>query len=195
MVEGEDALERQARFQRESGMVGARLIPDVVVSTENTINGLPGMQPRLAEAIRKTKVGATTSLVVGDNYVAVAYVTNEEETDIISELPALSENASDDYLRKTIRETLLREKALAFYQSEIKAPGEDYLAKMKAIMDDASLNTNAKMQKAMEPFFSCFIQSKLLNGRERMRIGKTWKSSLKRIRKLFMRRSSFPFCA
>ena len=149
MVEGEDALERQARFQREAGLVGARVTP-CVVSTENTINGLPGMQPNLADKIRgQDNVGETTDWVAGSNYVAVAYVTEKNDTPMPSELPTLAENASTDILRKYIRDILLREKALEFFQREIKAPYEDFSVKIKALEADTSLDAATKQQQAM----------------------------------------------
>ena len=149
-TENEDAAQRSGRFQDEAAKAGAAVTPSGLVSTENTINGLPGAQPNLANAIRKlANVGDVSSLVMGTNYAAVAYVTDKQATVMPVELPAQAEGASNDYLRTTIRQMILREKALAFFNEQVKEPYEAYAAKVKEIEADQSLNPTARQQQLM----------------------------------------------
>ena len=139
--DGESAEVRQQRFQETAYDAGAPVTISVV-STEDTINGLPGVQSGLAEAIRRiAKEGEVTDRVIGANYTAVAYVAEKGETRIPAELT--------DYLRAVIRQKILREKALAFFRSDIQQPYEEYTAKVKAITEDTSLDNAAKQQQLM----------------------------------------------
>ena len=149
-TENEDAAQRSGRFQDEALKAGATVTPSGLVSTENTINGLPGVQPNLANAIRRlANVGEVTNLVMGTNYAAVAYVTDKQDTVMPVELPALAEGAANDYLRTTIRQTILREKALAFFEEKVKAPYEAYAEKVKEIEADQTMNSTMKQQQLM----------------------------------------------
>ena len=149
-TENEDAAQRSARFQEEAQKAGASVGSSGLVSTENTISGLPGAQPNLANAIRNlANVGDVTGLVMGTNYTAVAYVTEKQATVMPVELPALSDGASNDFLRTTIRQMILREKALAFFQAQVKEPYEAYVAKVKAIEEDKSASDAVKQQQIM----------------------------------------------
>ena len=149
VTENEDADQRSAHFEEEAVKAGATVTRSEV-ATENLVKGMTGEQPYLANAIRKlAKAGDVTGLVTGTNYAAIAYVKNTQATPMPVELPALIEGAADDYLRTTIRQMIQREKALAFFQEQVKGPYEAYAEKVKEIEADKSMNAADKQQQLM----------------------------------------------
>ena len=138
-VKDESEEVRRTRFQRDAAVKFGGVVTPSVVSTENTISGL-GSQPGLADAIRRVpNTGEVTDSVVSATFTAVAYVTEKGTTPMPSEVT--------DYLRASIRQKLLREKALAFFQNEVKKPYDEYMEKITAINNDTSLDTATRQQQ------------------------------------------------
>ena len=96
--------------------------------------GSLGCQKRLADAIRGVStLGGVTSLVVADEYVAVAMVTSMQATQMPDALPALAEESTPDALRAIIIDAITREKALDFFQKNVKAPYDAFIAGVEQI--------------------------------------------------------------
>ncbi|MCQ2396992.1 MAG: hypothetical protein MJ106_04785 [Lentisphaeria bacterium] len=159
-VEGEAQADRSKRFRTQAETTGAAVIDTGVVALDSAINGL-GNQERLADAIRKVaEVGGVTPMVVGDKFAAVAMVLTKEATKMPESLPELNA-ANIDALRHIISETIIHEKALAFFQKSVKEPYDNFQNTVNVLKEDRTLSDAQKQQMLMT--LQSSIDTDLLN--------------------------------
>ena len=152
-VKGENLAERLARFQQEAENVGAKVVQSGFVTGSDQIPGLPGRQANLANAIRKLEQqGQVSVLSYSATGMALACLTEVQPTALPAEITP--------EVRNLIVDTLLTEKALAFYQ-EKTAPFADIAAtvndrrelartKFDEIQKDQALSDEEKQSKVKE---------------------------------------------
>lgn len=133
VVDNEEQEARVSRYTAQAEKLGATVTPTGVVALGDMVGSL-GSQKRLADAIRGVStLGGVTSLVVADEYVAVAMVTSMQATQMPDALPALAEESTPDALRAIIIDAITREKALDFFQKNVKAPYDAFIAGVEQI--------------------------------------------------------------
>ncbi|MBP5300504.1 MAG: peptidylprolyl isomerase [Victivallales bacterium] len=148
-VENESEADRAERFKSVALKAGATVESSEIAPDSDVVKGLSGNQPALARAIRGlAEVGDVSNMVPGAGYAAVAYLTGKRSSELPNALPEAGEKAND-FLRSAIRRIIMREKALAFFESNVKAPYEAYSAKVKDIQEDSSLSPALRQQQIM----------------------------------------------
>ncbi len=149
-VQGESAEARQARFVAKATQAGATIAATGLLSTGNVIAGMEGPQPALAAAIRRQEnVGDVTNMVYGNTYTAVAYITEKKATPLPAALPAIEAGKPQDDIRSLISDTIVKEKAMAFFNAQIKAPYEAYAAEVKKLDEDKKLDDRTRRSRKM----------------------------------------------
>ena len=147
-VQGEDEAARLARFRKEAESLGAVCQSSGLVSTEDIISGLKGAQPNLAAAIRHAaQVGDVTRMAMGNGYVAIACITEKAPTNLPEALPELAADGKLDAVRQIIADTLLAERANAFFNEKVKQPFENFQTIADALRADNSLSDAERSER------------------------------------------------
>lgn len=145
VVQDEKLEDRVARFRGEAEKLGGFVASTGVVSLGDSIQGL-GAQPRLASAIRSVyELGGVTYPIYTDDFATVAMVTATQPTQMPESLPAL-EGAEQDPLRRIVSDAIFKKQAAEFYQAQVVAPYNAFLAKQAELESTSALNQRQKQQ-------------------------------------------------
>lgn len=146
VVQDEKLEDRVARFRGEAEKLGGFVASTGVVSLGDAIQGL-GAQPRLASAIRSVyELGGVTYPIYTDDFATVAMVTATQPTQMPESLPALENGAEQDPLRRIVSDAIFKKQAAEFYQAQVVAPYNAFLAKQAELESTSALNQQQKQQ-------------------------------------------------
>lgn len=164
-AKSDDAKKRIADFEAAAKKAGAAVQASGLISTDNIVAGLTGPQVSLAEAIRSLQeVGEVSGVIDGSNYTAVVCITEKTPTPMPAELLPLADGKGNDSFRQIIADAIIRERALSFFNDNVKQPYDAFRTVVDAVQNDSKLSAqqrNRLMQDAeskldvslVRPFF------------------------------------------